>query len=571
MRARPPGLGTLTAEVGVRLSLKISAATALGICAILIVHGYTRVNREIWLFESDVQSDHRLLGRAVAIMASAAADRMGPDRAIEIVEDLNFRESRVEISWVHDPLAPPTAASTTVRREEHKGESAKLFTRVSARVAGPGYIELRESLQPIAQYTRETVTRTALITLALIAISTATIFGLGWLLLGRPLRQVMVQAARIGAGELSSRLHLFQKDEMGELAREMNTMSERLARSQDTAQLEASGRIAALQQLRHADRLTTVGKLASGVAHELGTPLNVVAARAQMIERGESEGAAAQNDARIIREQTARMTRIIRELLDFARARKPQTGSHDLITIAATTLEMLSPIAQRHGVTLSKHADASRVLARVDAAQVQQVVTNLVMNAIHAQKGQGQVRLRTLVRCPPLPSRPDLELSSYVCLVVEDDGEGIAPEALEHVFEPFFTTKDVGEGTGLGLSVVYGMVEEHHGAIEVSSVQGKGTTVWVALPRAVEEHRMTARSQLEAKVLIADDDQAMCEVLDTGLTRRGFRVTTVRRGEEALDRLANGDAEVLLTDLNMPGLGGIELCLRRRRSARTCR
>lgn len=470
-----------------RLSLKISAATALGICVILIVHGYTRVNREISLFESDVQSDHRLLGRAVAIMASAASDRMGAERAIEIVEDLNFRESRVEIGWVPDPLSPPTATSTIVRREEHKGEGAMLFTRVSARVDGPGYIELRESLQPIAQYTRETIARTAFITLALIASSSAIIFGLGWLLLGRPLRQVMMQAARIGAGELSSRLHLPQNDEMGELAREMNTMSERLARSQETVRLEASGRIAALQQLRHADRLTTVGKLASGVAHELGTPLNVVAARAQMIERGESEGAAAQNDARIIREQTARMTRIIRELLDFARARKPQTGTHDLITIAATTLEMLSPIAQRHGVTLKREADASRVPARIDAAQIQQVVTNLVMNAIHAQRGHGEVRLRTLVHCPALVSRPDLDLKAYVCLVVEDDGEGIAPDVLERVFEPFFTTKDVGEGTGLGLSVVYGMVEEHGGAIEVNSLQGEGTTVRVALPRAVEE------------------------------------------------------------------------------------
>jgi two-component system, NtrC family, sensor kinase len=467
----------------VRLSLKISAATALGICVILITHGYTRVNREIALFESDVQSDHRLLGRAVAIMASAATDRMGAERGLEIVEDLNFRESRVEIKWISDASAPPTATSTTVRREDHQGSSAVLVTRVSARVAGPGFIQLRESLQPISLYARETASRTAFITLALIASSSAIIFGLGWLLLGRPLRLVMAQAASIGAGELAARLHLPQHDEMGELAREMNTMSERLAQSQETARLEASGRIAALQQLRHADRVTTVGKLASGVAHELGTPLNVVAARAQMIERGESEGAAAQNDARIIREQTARMTKIIRELLDFARARKPHTGVHDLTAIAATTLEMLSSIAQRHNVSLIKDPDARPVLARVDAAQVQQIVTNLVMNAIQAEPSEGEVRVHTCARCPALPNHPEVDPKPYACLIVEDDGLGIAPDVLDRIFEPFFTTKDVGEGTGLGLSVVYGIVEEHGGVIDVISEQGRGTTVYVALPR----------------------------------------------------------------------------------------
>jgi signal transduction histidine kinase len=472
------------AEVQVRLSLKISAATALAICAVLIAYGYTRVSREISLYESDVESDHRLLGRAVAIIASAATDRVGAERALEIVADLNFRESRVEIKWVSDPSAPPTAKATTVRRETSEKESTVLVTRVSARVAGPGYIELRESLEPIAQYADETFGRVAFITLALIVSSSAIIFVLGWLLLGRPLRLVMAQAVRIGTGELSSRLHLRQRDEMGELASAMNRMSERLAKSQELANLESSGRIAALEQLRHADRLTTVGKLASGVAHELGTPLNVVAARAQMIERAESEGVAAQNDARIIREQAARMTRIIRELLDFARARKPEIGVHDVEAIASTALEMLSSIANRHGVTLSLVRGDQPVMARVDASQIQQVVTNLVMNAIHAQPKGGQVRLRATAHCPPLPDQPSLAREHYVCLVVEDEGAGITPDVMERMFEPFFTTKDVGEGTGLGLSVVYGMVKEHGGAIGVSSLPERGTTVYVALPRA---------------------------------------------------------------------------------------
>ncbi len=469
-----------------RLSLKISAATALGICVILIAHGYSRVNREITLYANDVQSDHRLLGRAVAIMASAATERVGAERALEIVEDLNFRESRVEIRWIADADAPSKVGVTVVRRESAEGESPVLVTRVSARVAGPGFIELRESLQPIKQHANEIVSRTFFITLALIASSSAIIFGLGWFLLGRPLRLVMAQAARIGAGELSSRLDLPQLDEMGELAREMNTMSQRLAASQQTAQLEASGRIKALQQLRHADRLTTVGKLASGVAHELGTPLNVVAARAQMIERGESEAAAAQNDARIIREQTARMTRIIRELLDFARERKPRTGVHDLSAIASSTLEMLSSIAQREGVSLRLDTEHEPVLAHVDAVQIQQVITNLVMNAIQAHTGGGEVRVRIRASCPAPPDREAGDLEGFVCLIVEDDGAGIAPAVMERIFEPFFTTKDVGEGTGLGLSVVYGMVQEHGGIIDVRSVEGRGTAVHLALPRAIE-------------------------------------------------------------------------------------
>ncbi|MEZ4299862.1 MAG: histidine kinase dimerization/phospho-acceptor domain-containing protein [Polyangiaceae bacterium] len=199
----------------------------------------------------------------------------------------------------------------------------------------------------------------------------------------RPLQALVTQARRIGEGDLSGRLAIAQEDEMGELGREMNAMCERLAGAQARVLAETSQRIAALTQLRHADRLTTVGKLASGVAHELGTPLNVVGGRAKLILQEPGQAEAVAHSARIISEQAERMTRIIRQMLDFARRRGPQKETVDLAELSARTAAMLEPMGRKHGASIVVEP-GGEAKTEADPAALEQVLTNLIVNAIQA-------------------------------------------------------------------------------------------------------------------------------------------------------------------------------------------
>jgi len=260
----------------------------------------------------------------------------------------------------------------------------------------------------------------------------------------------------------------------------MNQMCERLRDAQARLAAETTARMKALEQLRHADRLSTVGKMASGVAHELGTPLNVVCGRAKMIATGEVALDEARGSARAILEQGQRMAKIISDLLGFARRRGPHRTLCRLETLARDGLALLAPLAERSGVRLEVRGHAPSV--PVDGAQIQQALANLVVNGVQAMPGGGTITVsagQALVTPPADRNEPPGE---YAYLAVRDEGSGIPPEQLPHLFEPFFTTKGVGEGTGLGLSVTYGIAQDHGGWIDVDSEVGKGSSFTLYLP-----------------------------------------------------------------------------------------
>jgi signal transduction histidine kinase len=177
------------------------------------------------------------------------------------------------------------------------------------------------------------------------------------------------------------------------------------------------------------------------------------------------------------------MTKIIRQLLHFARRGTATKVSGDLRAATAETLELLRPLAIKRNVRLTLRASDVDTTAHVDADHYQQVVTNLVMNALHAMPHGGVVDLAFADASGRAPGEVRGEEIDCLCLRVSDQGEGIAPEVRPHIFEPFFTTKDVGEGTGLGLTVSYGIMRDHGGWITVDSEVGVGTTFTLFLPR----------------------------------------------------------------------------------------
>jgi len=294
---------------------------------------------------------------------------------------------------------------------------------------------------------------------------------------------------------LLSALHEMQK----RLEERVRARTAALTRSEDELrkalvdlERESAQRLNMLEQLRHADRLRAIGQLTAGVAHELGTPLNVAWARAHMIARGEVVGDEARDCAAIVEDQTQRMTTIIRRLLDFARPKVPDRTRADLRQILRQTVEILRVAASRHGVELVTEGDGQPAMADVDPGQIQQVLSNLVMNAIQAMPEGGQVTLDAHEERTRPPPEVGGSAELCWCLSVEDQGIGIPEQDLPRIFEPFFSTKDVGEGTGLGLSVSRGIVQEHGGWISVKSRPGQGTRFLVYLPQGAVPGRIAS-------------------------------------------------------------------------------
>jgi two-component system NtrC family sensor kinase len=463
-----------------KLVQRLTLALILGISVVLAVNGYFRVRREVALFQSDRVRDHKLVGLALSAAFSALWRSEGEAHARQMLEQASAREDKIGIHWVSTaPFVGEAGEAVT----EVSAEDRRTYVPFAAAVTGgpAGGLLITESLAAERSYLRTTVIDTALTTALLSLVSAALTAALGTWFVGRPVHALADKARRVGLGDFQGPLALGQQDELGELAREMNAMCDRLVEANEHRATETAARMAALDQLRHADRLMTVGKLASGIAHELGTPLNVVGARATMIADGETTPAESVEYARIIAGACDQMTRIIRQLLDFARPRGAERVTEEVAPLAQRTLALLEPIAAKRGVTLRLKEEGAAAAAEVDAGQVQQVFTNLVVNAIQAMDG-GTVEVVVAQKRAVAPRDLGGAETDCVSVTVRDEGTGIAAEHLPHVFEPFFTTKDVGQGTGLGLSVAYGIVREHRGWMEVESEVGQGSEFVVYLP-----------------------------------------------------------------------------------------
>lgn len=303
-------------------------------------------------------------------------------------------------------------------------------------------------------------------------------------LVGRPLEQLTLLARQIGAGDFTGRSTEAQhrNDEVAILAREMNGMAERLDEARRALDELGAERVAALEQLRHADRLRTVGQLASALAHELGTPLNVVSGHARLIEQDASVGDEPRASALTIIEQASRMTGILKDLLGFARRRGKRTEVVELHTLAKHAARTLEPLTRRHGANIHIHEGSGPVRVRADAQQLLQVLTNLLTNAMQAmpQGGNIEVTVDEVETAPPTGVHGPR--GRYARIGVQDQGVGIDAADLPRLFEPFFTRKSEGEGTGLGLAVVEGITREHNGWVAVASERGCGSRFDVYLP-----------------------------------------------------------------------------------------
>jgi signal transduction histidine kinase len=256
-----------------------------------------------------------------------------------------------------------------------------------------------------------------------------------------------------------------------------------VARLREYAEKDARERRLTVEQLRQTERLGVVGMLAAGLAHELGTPLNVILGYAELLSSDRATTQMRETATATIIAQTEKMTTIVRGLLDFSRQGAGARTPINLRALARDATALMRPTARQKNVEIVE-VGGQDVFALGNQTELEQVLVNLIMNGIHAMPGGGTLRVGAYEE----RGRPEVSGSipppSFACLEVEDQGVGIPAEDLHRIFDPFFTTKDVGEGTGLGLSVSYGIVSEHHGRIHVSSTVGSGSRFSVYLPVA---------------------------------------------------------------------------------------
>ncbi len=319
-------------------------------------------------------------------------------------------------------------------------------------------------------------------------------------------------------------------------------------------------RLRVAERLRQAQKMQAVGELAGGVAHDFNNLLQAVLAAVQILQ---VEGDDVERRARTLVELEAHCRRgaaLTRQLLLFSRQEVTRGEPLDLGAAVRGTVDLLERLVpERVRMSLELADDTLPCLA--DRGQVEQVLVNLVLNACDAMPAGGELAIRT--------GRD--EGSAWV--EVADTGCGIPEAAREHLFEPFFSTKPAGQGSGLGLAVVHGIVTAHRGEIQVHSAPGRGTTFRVALPCPREPGELPVAAATGAVlpqmgrgewILLAEDEPAARDGLAEVLGMLGYRVTAVGSGEEALALPDLGDYDLLLTDLAMPGISGADLGARLR-------
>lgn len=332
-----------------------------------------------------------------------------------------------------------------------------------------------------------------------------------------------------------------------------------------------SQRLALENQLRESQKMQAIGTMAGGIAHDFNNILSAILGNVSLATQDLEDGAPALTSLQEIDKAGRRARDLVRQILTFSRNEQPKripTHLHEVIEETVRLVKVAMPPSVELKVTLA--ADCPAVLA--DATQVEQALLNLCTNAFLAvghDKGTVTLDLSTGTLESPDSERLGVTPGSYAIMAVSDTGNGMSADTLARIFEPFFTTRQVGQGTGLGLSVVHGIMQTHLGAVDVQSTLGRGsvftlyfpTTGDAVAPLAATEPPSVSRQDNGHTVMYVDDDQALVFLVKRVLSRKGYVVLTYTDPQAAQAALRDNPKgiDLLVTDYNMPGYSGLDL------------
>ena len=436
-----------------RLSLKIAASVGVGSSAIVLVMSALSLQRDLAIVEEDLARDARL----VAVSVATAVEGLSAEEARKHVARVDAQSDEIRVRFL------PGSAEDGVTRDD---DAIRATVRTDA-----GAVEVSESLAIRDRLLAGSLSSLFATAVFIMLVSLAAGHWVGRLVVGRRVDLLIDKAQRVAQGRFDELVDIHGSDELDLLGIELNLMAGQLEDARDTAAAEAEARLQAEVGLQHADRLRTVGQIAAGMAHELGTPLNVISGRATLLTRSAEPGSSQHDGALAIQTQAERITSIVRRLMDYSRPTPLRRQTFDLASLVGETVELVHPAAASAHVDLEL-ACAEEAVVSADAEQLRQVAANLIMNAIQATP-DGRVRVT-------------LRQHDEAVLTVEDDGPGVPAEDRERVLEPFFTTKEPGMGTGLGLAIARTIVADHAGALTVSDSELGGACFTVTLPLETE-------------------------------------------------------------------------------------
>jgi two-component system NtrC family sensor kinase len=316
------------------------------------------------------------------------------------------------------------------------------------------------------------------------------------------------------------------------------------------------------QRVLMTSKLASIGELASGVAHELNNPLTSVMGYAQLLVDSKNVPPEVESDLNRIYQESQRATKIVQNLLSFARPRKPEKIYFDANELVQRTLDLRSYELKTTNIRVNVELEPDLPEIKADYHQIQQVILNILINAEQALteiRRRGKITIATNV------------VGDHIRISIGDNGPGISKENISRIFDPFFTTKEVGKGTGLGLSVCHGIVTAHGGNICVASEKGKGASFVVDLPIAVAgelgsdvevvvvEDSPGRRRKASGNILIVDDEMGIRDILARVLSGMGYRTDSASDAESALTKLAKNDYDLCIIDLKLTRISGRRL------------
>ena len=323
-------------------------------------------------------------------------------------------------------------------------------------------------------------------------------------------------------------------------------------------------------KLRQTQKMEAIGTLAGGIAHDFNNMLGVIIGCSELAMENIPAASVTRTDLEKVLDAGLRAKALVRQILTFSRQSESELKPLLLPPFIKEVVKFLK-------ATLPASVDISLVIAGngnvvlADPIQMQQVLMNLCTNAAHAMQPDGGKIEVTMADVSVDPQEhTDLEESSpgkHIALCVKDTGHGIAPENLHRIFDPFFTTKKVGSGTGLGLSVVHGIVKTHGGQVNVQSAEGRGTTIQVLLP-SLDHPEIDTATELTAtppegheKILLVEDEPVLADIIQRILTGLGYKVKLFTHSPHAIEYFNNHtkDFDLALLDHNMPEINGIQV------------